>query len=84
MSVRDHINRTGENPLRGKWLGGENTNFIDLTNLYNFNKDSIITDCCGNKRINQYPFPSPFLCHISIIAKALAIDKISAYVVNIP
>ena len=83
IGVRDHINRTNKNPLIGLQdkLG---INFIDITRLYESNDEhSVIADCCGNKLNGQYAYPTHFLCHISILAKALEIKNISAFLVNI-
>ena len=83
ISVNDHINRTGKNPLIGNQKKLD-IDFIDITSLYQSNKNAVITDCCG-KRLNvKYPYPSHYLCSISILAKALGIQKISAFLVNSP
>ena len=45
IQVRDHINSTGTNILIGK----QKTlciDFTDLTNLYAYNQNSVITECC--------------------------------------
>ena len=83
ISVNDHINRTGNNPIRGmqKKMG---IDFIDMTKLYKSKQDSVVTDCCGEKLNRIYPYPSHYLCNISILAKTLGIKKISAYLINIP
>ena len=83
IGVRDHINRTNKNPLIGL-QGKLGINFIDITRLYESNDEhSVIADCCGNKLNNHYAYPTHFLCHISILAKALEIKNISAFLVNI-
>ena len=83
IGVKNHINRTGSSPLVGfrKIL---KTSFIDLTNLYQCNNKAVITNCCGEKLNKCYKYPSYYLCHISILAKALGIQKIKAFLVNIP
>ena len=83
INVNDHINRTGNNPLIGrqKELG---IDFTNITKLYKSEKNSIKTDCCGKTLNLRYPYPSHYLCNISILAKAIGIPKISAFLVNIP
>jgi len=81
ISVRDHINRTGNNPLINH-QNKLNIEFIDITRLYKFEQNSVKTNCCGKKLNRTYPHPSHYLCNISILAKALGINKISAFLVN--
>ena len=82
INVNDHINRTGNNPLIGhqKELG---IYFTNINKLYNSEQNSITTDCCGKTLNLRYPYPSHYLCNISILAKAIGIPKISAFLVNI-
>ena len=82
INVNDHINRTGNNPLIGhqKELG---INFTNINKLYKNEQNSIKTDCCGKTLNLRYPYPSHYLCNISILAKALGILQISAFLVNI-
>ena len=81
ISVQDHINRTGINILTGrqKWLG---IDFIDMTNLYQTKKNSIITDCCGEILNNKYEYPSHYICHITTLALAMNIKKIHGFLYN--
>jgi len=81
ISVQDHINRTGTNILTGrqKRLG---IDFIDMTNLYQKNKNSIITDCCGEILNNKYKYPSHYLCHITTLAHAMNIKNIYGFLYN--
>ena len=83
INVNDHINRTGNNPLisHQKKLG---INFININKLYKNEQNSIKTDCCGKTLNLRYPYPSHYLCNISILAKALGVPQISAFLVNIP
>ena len=82
ISVQDHINRTGTNILtrRQKLLG---IDFIDITNLYQTKKNSIITDCCGEILNNKYEYPSHYICHITTLALAMNIKKIYGFLYNI-
>ena len=81
ISVQDHINRTGINILAGrqKWLG---IYFIDITNLYQKKKNSIITDCCGEILNNKYKYPSHYICHIMTLAHAMNIKSIYGFLYN--
>ena len=82
LQVKDHINRTGMNPLRKK-QNQKTIDFLDITKLYNKNQQSIITDCCGNNLNTTYLYPSHYLCNVSIMAKHMGIEDISAFLVNI-
>ena len=68
--VKDHINKTGKNPL----LAYKTISFIDLTGLYiNANK-GVITTCLGTKYIKQKTKnlnPSTEMCLISILCKKI-------------
>ena len=83
INVNDHINRTGNNPLIGRQKD-MNINFTNINKLYKSEHNSIKTDCCGKTLNLRYPYPSHYLCNISILAKAIGIHKISAFLVNIP
>jgi len=82
LYVKDHINRTGMNSLRKK-QNQKTIDFLDITKLYNKNQQSIITDCCGNNLNTTYLYPSHYLCNVSIMAKHMGIEDISAFLVNI-
>ena len=82
ISVNDHINRTGENLLVGHQKELQ-IDFIDIAKLYKTKKDSVKTDCCGKKLNIYYQYPSHYLCNISILAKALGVQKISGFLINI-
>ena len=81
--VKDHINKTGSNPL----IGIQNQfsePFIDISNTYNVD-DGAITVCLGphyNQHKNQHAYPSTYLCYISILAKAIGVKKINATLIN--
>ena len=82
IPVKDHINRTGNNPLIGRQsqLGFD---FIDITNLYNYSGKGVITDCCGEALNNKYDYPSHYLCNISVLARAVGIKRLQAFLYNI-
>ena len=81
ISVQDHINRTGTNILTGrqKLLG---IDFIDMTNLYQKKKNSIITNCCGEILNNKYDYPSHYICHITTLARSMNIKNICGFLYN--
>lgn len=79
--VNDHINKTGSNPLIGKQKE-LSIDFIDIKNLYKQTNKGIITHCCGSELNASLKYPSYYLCHISILCKALGINLISAYLIN--
>ena len=84
IKVSDHINKTGHNPLIGQQNKLKEP-FIDISELYNSNK-GITTHCLGeyfNKHKDEYKYPSKYLCHISIIAKAFGKDNIKAFLINL-
>ena len=82
INVKDHINRTGGNPLIGRQeeLG---INFVDISVLYKYEKGAVITNCCGLRLSDQYAYPSHYMCYISILAKAMKIKEIQANLINI-
>ena len=81
IEVSDHINKTGANPLIGNQQKLK-IDFPDVTNLYN-HKKGITTICRGDsfhKRNEEHI--STWLCHISIVARAIGIKKIQAKLVS--
>ena len=81
LTVNNHINCTGKNPLIYKMKN--NNNFLDLTQLYKYTENSVITHCCGHKLNTQYNYPSHYLCHVSILARSLGVQEIRGALVNI-
>ncbi len=83
IQVNDHINRTGSNPLIGRQarLG---VDFIDLSHIYQTRDNGVITNCVGGDYPRfGVPNPSPFLCNIAIIARALGVKTITAFLYNV-
>lgn len=82
VEVSDHINKTGTNPLIGNQqkLG---IDFPDISNLYQ-NKKGVITSCYGNK-FNEVDEKncSTWICHISIVARAIGITNISGKLISL-
>ena len=81
IQVKDHINKTGSNILIGRQTL-LNINFIDMTETYSFEKNAIITVCCGETLNKNFDYPSYFLCHITILAQALKIPTIKGFLYN--
>jgi hypothetical protein len=81
IPVKDHINNTGINILTGHQQI-LNIDFIDLSNLYVNNNESVITVCCGEKLNIKEAYPSHYLCHITTLARAMKIDTIVGYLYN--
>ena len=80
--VSDHINRTGSNPLTGRQqeLG---IDFPDLSNLYD-DRDGVVTDCLGDQiEEGNVNYPSTWLCHVGIVARAIGLDSIKAKLIGI-
>ena len=80
--VKDHINRTGSNPLTGRQeeLG---IDFPDLSNLYD-DRDGIVTDCLGDQfEKGNVDYPSTWLCHVAIVARVIGLDSIKAKLIGV-
>jgi len=82
VGVKDHINKTGSNPLIGKQALLD-IDFIDMTGNYSLKKNAITTVCCGKTLNTNYVYPSHFLCHITTLARALKIPQIKGILYNI-
>jgi len=81
VQVKDHINKTGSSILIGK-QALLNIDFVDVTETYSFEKNAIITVCCGETLNKKFDYPSHFLCHITILAHALKIPTIKGFLYN--
>ena len=79
--VNDHVNRTGSNPLIGKQKYFD-VDFIDIKKTYKLHPSGVVTFCCGKKLNKELPFPSHYLCHISIICKTLKVQSITGVLIN--
>jgi len=83
LNIKDHINQTGENWLRGN-QNKLNISFIDVGNLYS-SKKGVITTCLGkhyNDYKKLYKHPSTEICNIAIIARAMGFNKIAGRLIN--
>jgi len=81
IQVKDHINKTGSNPLIGRQALLE-IDFIDMTGAYSFENNAVITVCCGEKLNKNYKYPSHFLCHITMLAHVFKIPTIRGFLYN--
>ena len=81
VQVKDHINKTGSSILIGR-QALLNIDFIDMTETYSFEKNAIITACCGETLNKNLDYPSHFLCHITTLAHALKIPIIKGFLYN--
>ena len=84
LNIKDHINQTGENWLRGN-QNKLKIGFIDITKLYE-NQRGVITTCLGknynnNNKLHQYP--STYICNIAIVVRALGFYNISGKLINL-
>ena len=77
VNIKDHINKTGINPI----IGSSKIEFKDIGKLYNTEK-GIVTTCCGEKLNPNYSNPSHYLCVFSILAFYLGFNNIKAIIVN--
>lgn len=80
--VKNHINRTGGNPLIDLYLG-KKIEFLDITKIYKYEKNAIITNCCGYNINDSYDYPSHYLCYITILAHKVKVSKIKSFLINI-
>ena len=81
--IKNHINKTGINPLREN--REKNINFYDITNIYKKQGNSKIAECFGfhnpTPKNNKY-IQTRFLCNHVITAYFLGFKNIFAYVIK--
>ena len=71
IRVKDHINKTGKNPLIIK---NKKIEFIDMTKVYSFKEKGITTTSFGKKykqQINKVPYPSTEISLIAIWCRSV-------------
>ena len=83
ITVNDHINCTGDNPLRGNQKLFK-TDFPDLTRIYKQHSRGVITTSWGSHKTEPQTnkFPTKYFCYFGIIAGALGLQPISGFLVN--
>ena len=82
-SINNHINKTGENPLRGTQK--KEINFYDITQIYKQTKKGKIAECFGDKKQTKKRrnhITAHFLCNHSINAHLAGFKKINAFVIG--
>ena len=77
LKVKDHINKTGINPI----IGSDKIEFKDISKLYK-NKTGIVTTCCGKNLNLKHKNPSHFLCVFSVLVFYLGFTNISGFIIN--
>ncbi len=82
--VNNHVNKTGENPMRGgQKLGAEP--FFDITSLYSLLPKGVTTTSWGKHykaMKNTTPHPSTYMSNIAILCKAVGFKKIIGILIN--
>ena len=66
----------------GRYCGAD-IDFVDMTGAYTFENNAVITNCCGEKLNKNFAYPSHFLCHIALVARALKIPIIKGFLYNV-
>ena len=81
IPINDQVNCTGTNPLVGRQqkLG---IDFVDMTSIYKYTPEGVVTHSCGEKLNLQFEFPSYYLAHIVILARALRFESIGGWLIN--
>ena len=83
LSVNDHINFSGNNPL----IGNQKkiiTFFPDMSNIYKKTKKGITTTTRGKYFLldDKYEYQTQYFSYFGIIARALGIKKIKGFLIN--
>jgi len=84
ISVLDHINYTGHNPLIGHQKDLPNP-FTDISNLYK-DMGGVTTSCLGiffNTNKSNHSYPSTYLCYIPMVLKALKKETSHGFLINV-
>ena len=77
LKVKDHINKTGINPI----IGSDKIEFKDISKLYK-NKKGIVTTCCGKNLNLNHKNPSHFLCVFSVLVLYLGFTNITGFIIK--
>jgi len=83
IPINNHINKTGINPLREHKT--TNTQFYDITEIYQEQKQGEIAECFGNKtpkKNNNKYRQTRFLCNYAIAAYCAGFKTIFAYIID--
>ena len=82
--VQNHVNKTGENPIRGRQSLSIKP-FFDITEAYCKHEGAVTTTSCGKKYLtmkDKEKYPSTYLSNITILCKAIGFNKITGVLVN--
>ena len=82
--VNNHVNKTGENPIRGRQSLSREP-FFDITGLYFYQKKGVITTSCGKKYLKmkkKQKYPSTYMSNIAILCRAVGFKKIIGILIN--
>ena len=80
ISVNNHINKTGKNPLISK--KETRIHFYDITEMYQQKKQGVTTVCLGErykKEQKKFKYPSTTICHVVFILKSKGYKKIKGW-----
>ena len=83
--VNNHVNKSGENPVRGNQKIALSP-FFDITSLYLQKNKGVITTGLGKKYLgerNKHKYPSTHLVSIAILCKALGFSVIEGQLINV-
>ena len=80
MRIKDHINKTGINPIINNKHINQIT-FQDISVIYNTDQGRTTT-CCGEEINVSYTNPSHYLCVFSILLFYLDYKNLQAYLVE--
>jgi len=85
IQINNHINKTGENPLRGKQKR-LNIGFLDITKIYKKEEGEVITTTSLGKKYNKHKqkekTPSTYMSNIAILCLAAKIENIKGVLIN--
>ena len=85
IQISNHINKTGENPLRAKQQKLK-IDFIDITTIYKHKqKEKTITTSLGKRyktNKKKVKTPSTYMSNIATICKALKFSEIEGRLIN--
>ena len=82
VPIDNHINKTGQSPLRGKQ---STIKFYDITQIYQKQKQAKTAECFGTKKPTQgrkQYAQARFLCNHVIAAHCAGFKKIFAYIID--
>ena len=86
IKVKDHINKTGKNPIIGNQKKLK-LDFIDITKIYKNKKEGVVTTSVGRKAFKHNKTKkknlSTEICNVAILCKALKAKHIEGRLINL-